>query len=226
VNRISSVMASVLVSSVVDRGFENQSGQTKDYKIDVCCFSAKHTALRRNIKDWLARNQDNVSEWGDMSIRGLLFQWASTPTKRKSRSFHWKLPCSRHMAEKLLSCRWATIAHYLHGNGDFWFYFQRWKVGDKLYFIFCKYSNISLRVIFLCSSHMNINESTGNKIPTHDEVYSIQHYVIQFDSDLWQVSGFLRVIQFPPPIKLTDMLELKYCWMALKTPTHVIIQLK
>jgi hypothetical protein len=26
----------------------------------------------------LARNNDNVSEWGDMSIRGLLFQWAST----------------------------------------------------------------------------------------------------------------------------------------------------
>ena len=25
-------------------------------------------------KDRLARNQDNVSEWGDMSIRGLLFQ--------------------------------------------------------------------------------------------------------------------------------------------------------
>jgi len=25
-------------------------------------------------KDWLARNQDNVSEWGDMSTCGLLFQ--------------------------------------------------------------------------------------------------------------------------------------------------------
>jgi hypothetical protein len=25
----------------------------------------------------LARNQDNVSEWGDMSMHGLLFQWAS-----------------------------------------------------------------------------------------------------------------------------------------------------
>jgi hypothetical protein len=25
-------------------------------------------------KDWLARNQDNVSDWGDMSINGLLFQ--------------------------------------------------------------------------------------------------------------------------------------------------------
>jgi hypothetical protein len=26
----------------------------------------------------LARNQNNVSEWDDMSIRGLFFQWAST----------------------------------------------------------------------------------------------------------------------------------------------------
>jgi hypothetical protein len=35
------------------------------------------------------------------------------------------------------------------------------------------------------------------------EVYSIQHYVIKFVSDLWQDSGFLRVLWFPPPIKLT-----------------------
>jgi hypothetical protein len=50
----------------------------KDYKISICCFSAKHAALRRKSKDWLARNQNNVSEWSDMSTRGLLFQWAST----------------------------------------------------------------------------------------------------------------------------------------------------
>ena len=67
-------MVSVLASSAVDRGFEPHLGQAKDYKIDICCFSAKHAALRRKSKDWLARNQDNVSEWGDMSIRGLLFQ--------------------------------------------------------------------------------------------------------------------------------------------------------
>jgi hypothetical protein len=29
--------------------------------------------LRKKNKDWLARNQDNVSELGDMFIRGLLF---------------------------------------------------------------------------------------------------------------------------------------------------------
>jgi hypothetical protein len=33
---------------------------------------------RSKSKDWLARNQDNVSEWSDTSPVGLLFQWAST----------------------------------------------------------------------------------------------------------------------------------------------------
>jgi predicted LPLAT superfamily acyltransferase len=71
-------MVNVLVSSAVDRGFEPRSGQTKDYKIGICCFSTKHTALRRKSKDWLARNQNNVSKWSDMSTRRLLFQWANT----------------------------------------------------------------------------------------------------------------------------------------------------
>ena len=62
-------------SSVVDRGFEPRSGQTKDYEKKIsCCFSAKHSALKRKNIDWLARNQYNVSEWGDMSVRELLFQ--------------------------------------------------------------------------------------------------------------------------------------------------------
>jgi hypothetical protein len=36
-NSISGVMVSVLVSSAVDRWFEPRSGQTKDYKIGICC---------------------------------------------------------------------------------------------------------------------------------------------------------------------------------------------
>jgi hypothetical protein len=61
-NCIGDVMVSVLDSSAVD------------YKIGICCFSAKQAALERKNTNWLARNQDNVSEWGDMSIHGLLFQ--------------------------------------------------------------------------------------------------------------------------------------------------------
>jgi len=33
--------------------------------------------------------------------------------------------------------------------------------------------------------------------------WGVQHYVIKFVSDFRQVGGFLRVIRFPPTIKLT-----------------------
>jgi hypothetical protein len=39
--------------------------------------------------------------------------------------------------------------------------------------------------------------------PAPGEVYSIQHYVIKFASDLRQVGGFLWALRFPPQIKLT-----------------------
>jgi hypothetical protein len=89
-------IVSVLVSSVVDRRLEPRSGQNNDYIISICCFSAKHTALRSRIM---------FPEWGDMFTRGLLFQWASTlisnsacwsSTKRISSSSDWKLTRSRH----------------------------------------------------------------------------------------------------------------------------------
>jgi hypothetical protein len=67
-------MGSVLASSAVDRRFQPRSGQTKDNTIGMCCLSAKHAALRGKSKDWLARNQNNVSEWSDMSTRRLLSQ--------------------------------------------------------------------------------------------------------------------------------------------------------
>ena len=62
-------MVSVFTLSVVNRGLGPKSGQTKDYKIGICSISAKHAALRRKNKEGLARNRDNVSEWGNMSIR-------------------------------------------------------------------------------------------------------------------------------------------------------------
>ena len=45
---IGGVMVSILSSSAVDPGFEHRSDQTKDYKIGICCLSAKHAALREN----------------------------------------------------------------------------------------------------------------------------------------------------------------------------------
>ena len=63
-SRISGVMVSVLASSAVDRGFEPRSGQAKDYKIGICCFSTKHAELRRKSKDWLqsCRKSSDISD--------------------------------------------------------------------------------------------------------------------------------------------------------------------
>jgi hypothetical protein len=60
----------LLASSAVGRGFEPRLGPTKDHKIGICFFSAKHAALRRKIKNWLARNQNNVS-W----VKRHVYRW-------------------------------------------------------------------------------------------------------------------------------------------------------
>jgi hypothetical protein len=52
---------------------------------------------------------------------------------------------------------------------------------------------------FLC----NLTTIVVSLYPAHGEVYAIEHYVIKFVSDMQQVCGFLRVLWFPPPIKLT-----------------------
>ena len=57
--------------------------------------------------------------------------------------------------------------------------------------------------------------------PINGEVYWIKHYVIKFVSDLQQVGGFLLVLPFPPPIKLTTTILLKYCWKWLIFHNHI-----
>jgi hypothetical protein len=84
-----------------------------------------------------------------------------------------------------------------------------WLIDFKLEVTFCSYT---FRFRFM---PMVFNATFNNisVISCHSwEVYSIQHYVIKFVSDLRQVSGFLQVLQFPPPIQLTATIWLKYCW--------------
>ena len=65
-------------------------------------------ALKRKTKDWLPRNQNKVSEWSDISTRGLLLQWASIIKFQLSGHRHHfrealNVTCSRHYrATKLL----------------------------------------------------------------------------------------------------------------------------
>jgi len=49
----------------------------------------------------------------------------------------------------------------------------------------------------------NVPSEVVSSTSVHGEVFSIQHYVIKFVSDLTQVSGFLWVLRFPEPIQST-----------------------
>ena len=67
---IGGVMVSLFTSSVVDREFDSRTGQTKDYEIGICCFSAKYTMFRSKS----SQKQNNVSEWSNVFTHRLLFQ--------------------------------------------------------------------------------------------------------------------------------------------------------
>jgi hypothetical protein len=40
----------LMPDKTVNCQFESRSGQTKDYKIGICCFSVEHVSLRRKSK--------------------------------------------------------------------------------------------------------------------------------------------------------------------------------
>jgi hypothetical protein len=41
---------------------------------------------------------------------------------------------------------------------------------------------------------VSITTKVVSSNPIHGEVYSIQHYVIKFVNDFWQVGGFLQLL--------------------------------
>ena len=64
-------MSSVLAVSAVDCWLESWWGPTRDIYNRIYCYS-----VRSKSKDGLAQNQNNVSEWNNMSTRRMLFQLA------------------------------------------------------------------------------------------------------------------------------------------------------
>ena len=67
---------------------------------------------------------------------------------------------------------------------------------------------------FLCKS-VSITTKVVSSNPIHGEVYSMQLHVIKFVNELQQVYSFLRLLQFPPPIKLIVTIWLKYWWILV-----------
>jgi hypothetical protein len=54
------------------------------------------------------------------------------------------------------------------------------------------------------------------------EMHSMQHDVIKFVSDLWQVGGFLRVLRFSPSMKWTILLKVTLSTIIQHNPSYNI----
>ena len=79
------------------------------------------------------------------------------------------------------------------GGASWWWLYGSW---------ICNYlCNQCLSPLKLCS-----------RSPFNVRYTRFQYYMIKFISDLRQVCGFLWVVRFPPPIKLTATIYLIYCW--------------
>ena len=62
-------------------------------------FVAYRLSTHRNRKEWLARNQDNVSEWCDMSTSGLLFMWSNAINLQLREFIYYKSEHHYHLIE-------------------------------------------------------------------------------------------------------------------------------
>jgi hypothetical protein len=65
----------------------------------------------------------------------------------------------------------------------------------------CSFILCNVYSVYFSFQSISITTKVVSLNSVQSAVYSIQHYVIKFVSDLKQVDGFHRVLRFPPPIK-------------------------
>jgi hypothetical protein len=101
---------------------------------------------------------------------------------------------------------WFSIFSFLCTNGCP-LNFQAWHKHFNVR-LQCKTSFTSLNLppfhIRVTCQFSHITNIKNADMFVNGEMYSIQYYVIQFVSDLRQIDGYLRILRFPPPIKLTN----------------------
>ena len=122
---------------------------------------------------------------------------------------------SNHLLLHFLCGKHWVLAMFssIFWNGNlFWLYFniqspcnnsQKWRSARTMYHVEKKIGTVVAVEAWLCGSWI-YNCLCNRCLSVSPWVYLIIHYVLKFVSDLWQVGGFLRVLWFPPLIKLPD----------------------
>ena len=153
-------------------------------------------------------------------------RWFSSGTPASSTT-----KTGRHdIAEILLK---VTLKHKKSNqikSNRFWNHWTNWKKQGRnvqlMVFYFLIWSGLGFLGGLRGSDRMIVGFTTTYAISAfHHWFYEfefrsgrgVQHYVLKFVSDLRQVSGFLQVLRFPPPMKLTVTINEILLKVALNT---------
>ena len=77
---------------------------------------------------------------------------------------------------------------------------------------FTIYSKFLLSMIHKMTKIYMENLQTKKRIILQIVILDVYCLKWPLSSDLWQIAGFLQVLQFPPSIKMTATISLKYWW--------------
>jgi hypothetical protein len=111
-----------------------------------------------------------------------------------------------------------SIQHFVISFSVTWIFIFRKVYKSQVYFPFKKY--LIPYFLFVKCKRLSFESKPIDQllqifVHTNDELDTT--FCDKFFSDLGHVSGFLRVLRFPPPIKLTATIYLKYCWKLITT---------
>jgi hypothetical protein len=71
-------------------------------------------------------------------------------------------------------------------------------------------------IVHLPVQSVYITTNVVSSNPAHGQVYLIQHYVIKFVNDLWQVGGFLRVLETVSSTNKTDRHDIAKLFLVIQ----------
>jgi hypothetical protein len=142
----------------------------------VIAVFGRIAVLRNKSKYWLTRYRYNVSEWNDISICGVLLQWAScwSSTKRTSPSSHqnvafakWMTHCSLGVKQQLITYshvlslgRYRWLSSFPPAISTCWLHKQNsYKSSRELSWTYQQWAG----VITKFSQHLNDNSCEDDK---------------------------------------------------------------
>ena len=135
--------------------------------------------------------------------------WFNELALSKSNSFislaqsRYQKITSRHYISETLNNNHSRIPSMNNGNT-----YQECK--HRLYCLWCSHLKQFISYIFLVFCwDLQLPVQSKLWVPAYVKVYSTHHYVIKFVSEFPQGGGLLRILRFPPPIKLTTTTLLK-----------------